>query len=245
MVWRGNQFLLPRGKGSRVWGVVLLCWVLFMFATPKVSHRPKFHLYADMRNFLGVPNTLNVNTNFPFLIVGVLGFVLCLHGNLLLISLKGEIWGWALFYTGIASVAFGSAYYHLRPDDDRLVWDTLPMMITYSSLFSCVLVERVGTRTGLTCLIGLLLLAILSVAYERTFDDLRLCMVFQLIPSVVIPCMCAALTDRKLYKLTRYSISGHSLEHLISAMFPVLLTLMLLFRNFKFPRLGEVKEPRP
>lgn len=29
----------------------------------------------------GVPNTLNVITNFPFLIVGVLGFVLCLQGS--------------------------------------------------------------------------------------------------------------------------------------------------------------------
>lgn len=29
----------------------------------------------------GVPNTLNVMTNFPFLVVGVLGFVLALEGT--------------------------------------------------------------------------------------------------------------------------------------------------------------------
>ncbi|KAK6927277.1 hypothetical protein RJ641_005868 [Dillenia turbinata] len=129
----GNQFL-QRGKGSRVWGGVLLCWVFFMLAARKISHHSKFHLCADMRNILGVPDTLNVNTNFPFLIVGVLGFVLCVHGNLLVISLKGEIWGWAVFYAGIASVAFGSAYYHLKPDDDRLVWDTLPKTLRVNSL---------------------------------------------------------------------------------------------------------------
>lgn len=29
----------------------------------------------------GVPNTLNVITNFPFLVVGVLGFVFCVRGD--------------------------------------------------------------------------------------------------------------------------------------------------------------------
>lgn len=35
--------------------------------------------------FAGVPNTLNVITNYPFLVVGVLGFVLCLSGNFFVI----------------------------------------------------------------------------------------------------------------------------------------------------------------
>lgn len=112
-----------------------------------------------------MPNTLNVMTNFPFLIIGVLGFVLCLGGSFFNIrltslslslslsisefllmfnifvfliaydklnyvikcSLKGEIWGWTLFYASVSSLAFGSAYYHLKPDDNRIVWDTLPV----------------------------------------------------------------------------------------------------------------------
>ncbi|PPD81225.1 hypothetical protein GOBAR_DD21841 [Gossypium barbadense] len=82
-----------------------------------------------------VPNTLNVITNFPFLIVGVLGFVLCLGGGSFFnIRLPGVLWDWLLFYGGTASVAFGSAYYHLRPDDNRVLLDTLPMVIAYSSL---------------------------------------------------------------------------------------------------------------
>lgn len=27
-------------------------------------------------------------------------------------------------------MAFGSAYYHLKPDDDRVMWDTLPVRIS-------------------------------------------------------------------------------------------------------------------
>lgn len=42
-------------------------------------------------------------------------------------SLQGELWGWTCFYIGVAAVAFGSAYYHLKPNDARLVWDRLPV----------------------------------------------------------------------------------------------------------------------
>lgn len=188
--------LLLKANRARIWsGAFLLC-TFFFFATPKIPHSPKHHLFADMRNFLGiyislflplflvfllllllpmmrimmivlvlsgVPNTLNVITNFPLLVVGVLGLVLCLHGNYFGIrcvcififvvfvasgfplfsfifmgvavcihcSLRGEIWGWVLFYAAIAGAAFGSAYYHLKPDDARVLWDRLPVSFSF------------------------------------------------------------------------------------------------------------------
>lgn len=115
--------------------------------------------------WVGVPNTLNVLTSFPFLLVGVPGLVLCLsrccfgirfdHHRFipfslslaiffninndrkymtLIGSLRGEMWGWAFYFSGIAAAAFGSAYYHLKPDDDRVVWDKLPVLLKH--LFS-------------------------------------------------------------------------------------------------------------
>lgn len=44
-------------------------------------------------------------------------------------SLRGEKLGWACFFVGVAAVAFGSSYYHLHPDDARLVWDRLPVWL--------------------------------------------------------------------------------------------------------------------
>ncbi|XVF35335.1 hypothetical protein REPUB_Repub18cG0136700 [Reevesia pubescens] len=267
MVWMVNQ-QVTRGRKSRIWGVSLLCWLFIMLVAPKIPLSYRNHLYADMRNFLGVPNTLNVITNFPFLIVGVLGFVLSLGGGgFFYIRLRGEIWGWVLFYGGIASVAFGSAYYHLRPDDNRVMLDTFPMMIAYSSLFSNFILERLGEKMGLSCLFSLLVIAVLSTIYARTFNDLRLCMTFQLIPCIAIPIMTflfppkythsrywlwiagvsiiakmEALADMKIYRANNYIISGHSLEHLCSAITPVLVTVMLMQRSSRFQRLGEVKE---
>lgn len=46
-------------------------------------------------------------------------------------SFRGEVFGWSVFYAGIACVAFGSAYYHLKPDNERLIWDTLPVRVTF------------------------------------------------------------------------------------------------------------------
>lgn len=45
-------------------------------------------------------------------------------------SLQGELWGWACFFIGVAAVGVGSSYYHLEPNDARLVWDRLPVSFT-------------------------------------------------------------------------------------------------------------------
>ncbi|CAN6865544.1 unnamed protein product [Brassica oleracea] len=267
MVWLTNQQIGTWKRKRILVGSLFICWLILMFFTPKVPlHSFRHHVFADKRNFMGVPNTLNVMTNFPFLIIGVLGFVLCLGGSFFNISLKGEIWGWTLFYASISSLAFGSAYYHLKPDDNRIVWDTLPILIAYSSLFSSFLVERAGERVGLSCLVLLLFISVLSVAYARVFNDLRLCLTFQLIPCLAIPVMTVllppkythsrfwllataahavskieGLADSKIYNFNGYTISGHSLGHLCSALAMLLLTVMLLYRSIRFPRLSELK----
>ncbi|XP_073116655.1 uncharacterized protein [Elaeis guineensis] len=258
--------LVKRENRVRVWGGALLLFVFVMVATPRIPHSPALHLFADMRNFLGVPNTLNVLTSFPFLLIGVPGLVLCLSGSCFGISLKGEVWGWALYYAGAAAAAFGSAYYHLKPDDERVIWDRLPMMISASSVLSNLLIERYDERMGITCLFSLLMLVLVSIACERTFDDLRLCMMFYFVPCVAIPAMVflfppkythskywfwatgfyllarfVAIADKRVYSVTRYAISGHSLEHLCLAMVPMMLTLMLWFRNIKIARRESIR----
>lgn len=45
------------------------------------------------------------------------------------LSSQAEVWTWALYYAAILGMAFGSAYYHLKPDDNRVLWDTLPVSI--------------------------------------------------------------------------------------------------------------------
>ncbi|XP_004498885.1 uncharacterized protein [Cicer arietinum] len=251
----------------RLLGLAFLCSFFFFLFSPKIPRSPNTHQFADLRNLLGVPNTLNVITNFPFLVVGVLGLVLALEGGFFSISYQAEVWTWALFYAGITGVAFGSVYYHLKPDNNRVVWDTLPMMVACSSLFSSLIVERIGQRIGLCCMCALVFTAFTCVVYERIYDDTRLCLMFQLILPLAIAVAAfvypsnythsrywflsvgiyllakfEAIADRKLYRTNDYVISGHSLEHLSLALIPFLLSVMLLYRERKFKRLGDLKD---
>ncbi|EES00124.1 hypothetical protein BDA96_03G032900 [Sorghum bicolor] len=240
----------------------VLASALLLVATPRFRHTPALHLFADMRNLLGVPNTLNVLTAYPLLLAGVPGLVLCICGSGCFgVSLRWEALGWFLFYAGNVAAAFGSAYYHLKPDDDRLIWDRLPMMISSSSLLSILVIERVDERVGLSCLISLLSLVLVSSACERVLDDMRLWVILNFVPCIAIPAMLflfppkythsrfwflatgfyllarfEGLADRKVYSVNRYFISGHSLEHLCFALVTFILTVMLTFRNIKIAR---------
>lgn len=134
-------------------------------------------------------------------------------------------------------------------------------MISASSLLSILVIERVDEGAGLSCLISLLSLLLVSSACERVLDDMRLWVVLNFIPCVAIPAMLflfppkythsrfwflatgfyllarfEGLADRKVYSVNRYFISGHSLEHLCFAMVTLILTVMLSFRNIKIAR---------
>lgn len=42
-----------------------------------------------------------------------------------------ERWLYAVVFAGLILTALGSGYYHLAPDNARLVWDRIPIMITF------------------------------------------------------------------------------------------------------------------
>ncbi|KAK7843351.1 protein rdm16 [Quercus suber] len=140
-------------------------------------------------------------------------------GNKPIKSMQGELWGWTCFYVGVAAVAFGSAYYHLKPNDARLVWDRLPMTIAFTSVMSIFIIERIDERKGTISLIPLLMAGIISILYWRQahylflwfklyrvvisnklsicyvcfFDDLRPYALIQFVPCIAIPVMAILL----------------------------------------------------
>ena len=99
----------------------------FFRLVPPIAQDETYHLFADDHSLWGIPNFWNVASNLPFAIVGVLG----------LWKLRG-VFDYVLF-TGVAALTFfGSAYYHLAPNDTRLVWDRLPMTLVFMALLACV-----------------------------------------------------------------------------------------------------------
>jgi hypothetical protein len=59
--------------------------------------------------------------------------------------------------------AFGSSYYHLFPNNARLVQDRLPMTIAFEAMMPAIISERISLRAGLWLLPLLLLVGMGSV----------------------------------------------------------------------------------
>ncbi|MDQ3583134.1 MAG: alkaline phytoceramidase, partial [Pseudomonadota bacterium] len=76
-----------------------------------------------------------------------------------------ERWPYLVFYAVVFFTGLGSAYYHLAPDNARLLWDRLPLAAGFAALLAAVIAERIDARAGLLWLAPLLMLAIGSVLY--------------------------------------------------------------------------------
>jgi hypothetical protein len=128
---------------------------VFLVFAPALHQSLSYHEFADRRTRLGIPNFWDVVSNLLFLVVGILG----------LKNFRDQ--SSRILFFGVFLTAFGSAYYHLAPDDARLFWDRLPMTVAFMSLFAIAI-----KRPALT--VPLVLFGIGSVVWWRVTDNLWL-----------------------------------------------------------------------
>jgi hypothetical protein len=228
-----------------------------------VHQSQAYHHFADQRTFLGIPRCLDVVSNIGFLIVGLWGLLFVLHaGNKESLSFlpRNERWPYVFFFLGVALTAFGSAYYHLAPDNARLIWDRLPMTVGFMALLAAVLGERVDFRLANRTLAPLMTTGVGSVLYWRWTeslgrDDLRLYGLVQFGSLVIVLLTCALLPSRYtrggdmfvvvvLYAVAKAFealdkqifalggiVSGHSLKHITAAVACFWVLRMLMKRK--------------
>jgi len=226
--------------------------ILLTLIEPPIAQDPSYHRFADQHSWLGIPNFANVASNLGFLIVGVLGMLL-MHrlwrqpDRRRFIELR-EMWPYVILFTGIALTSFGSAYYHLAPNDKHLVLDRLPITLAFMSLFASVIMERINIKAGLSLLPLLIWLGIWSVIYWYWGDihgggDLRLYVDVQFYPLIAVPLIVMLFPpryvpdkylipiiglyilskvfevyDKQVYALLYQTVSGHTLKHLVSSL---------------------------
>jgi hypothetical protein len=224
--------------------VVLACCML-----PCIPQPLSYHQFADRRAFLGIANFGDVISNLPFAAVGI--------GGLLFLFRTGsrdrvghfidpwERWPYLFVFAGLLLTAFGSSYYHLAPDNARLVWDRLPMTITFMGMVAAVIAERISVRLGLWLLPVLLVVGLGSVfewywSETQGAGDLRFYAAVQVYSTLVL--LLAFLFPRRytrtsdfwlvigFYALAKlletfdrqifaalHFVSGHTLKHLAAA----------------------------
>lgn len=224
---------------------------------PPMLQDQSYHRFADGRVFLGVTNAADVLSNLAFFAVGISGLLALWRGSARLQFPHEARAYWTLF-TAVVLTAIGSAYYHLRPDDSRLVWDRLPMAVAFMSLVSTVIAERLDARVGASLLAPLVVLGVASVAHWALAGDLRLyalvqvgCIaasvaisafwssrytkgegIFVAIAAYGVAKACEAY-DRAIFALTGELVSGHTAKHLAAALALYVLVRALRYRQLR------------
>lgn len=135
--------------------------VVVIVALPPIAQDPNYHRFADQRPIVGLPNGMNVLSNLAFVLAGVLGLkaVLRVHAT------TRCAWPYYGVFAGAILIGIGSGYYHWAPDNERLVWDRLPMTLVFMSLLAAVTGERISPRAGSVAFLPLLILGAASVLY--------------------------------------------------------------------------------
>jgi hypothetical protein len=131
---------------------------------PAVPQPLDYHDFADQRAMFGIAHFQDVATNVGFLLVGLFGLGIVARRQTRF-EWPIERLPYAVFFTGMALTAAGSAYYHLAPDNETLTWDRLPMTIAFMSLIAAQLVERISVRVGIALLVPMLVVGAASVFY--------------------------------------------------------------------------------
>ncbi len=230
--------------------IVVVGSLVAMMLQQPFGQNPSYHNFADRRAFFGIPNFLDVASNFAFLIVGIAGVRICLRNRLG--NLRNA---WIVLFAGVTLVSIGSTYYHLNPNNQTLVWDRLPMTIGFMGLFVALLGEYISKRLGVF-LVPAILLGLSSVLYWHWSNDLRFYIWVQLIPLLTIPFVMilyragyshqwllllalgwyalakiSEVADGEIFRLSQGIVSGHTIKHLLSALGCLSIFLMLQRRK--------------
>ncbi len=238
--------------------VAVLVSAVFLFTDP-VPQDPAYHTFSDTRNLFGIPNFWNVASNLPFLLVGAAGLWF-LQQQTRQVCIAGAEPAYRALFAGVLLTAFGSAYYHLAPGNQTLVWDRLPMTIAFAGLLAVIAAEYVSASAARRLLLPLLVIGPASVAYwawteAQGVGDLRLYALVQFIPMLMIPVLLLthqpAIGERRYFwwmllfyvlaKIFEFAdpsvfalgnlVSGHTLKHLAAAMTPAVFLYALARRR--------------
>lgn len=168
--------------------------MLFFGWVPPIPQDPSYHNFADQRFLLGIPNFCDVFSNLAFLIPAILGtrYTIQKWEDPALFSSPFERWMRLVFFAAVFSVCFGSAYYHINPNNHTLLWDRLPMAISFMAIATIIINIYMPTK-WIPFLFALLqLLGITSVLYWSYTEslgegDLRLYALVQFMPLIALP----------------------------------------------------------
>ena len=220
-------------------GALLLTFVAWALL-PAIPQDPSYHRFADQRQWLGIPHAMDVLSNAAFVLVGLYGIARLAHRGRARFSAATEA-GVACVAIGLVGTGFGSAWYHLDPDDVTLAWDRVPMTLVFTGVLGIAVAQRIGQNLARVALAILFELGVASVVYWRLSGDLSLYVTLQFggVAALLLLLLStrrgddpfpwwwviawyalakvAEAADHVIWEVTDGLLAGHMLKHLAAA----------------------------
>ncbi len=247
------MMLLSSNKGRSVLTLLILmaASLVGLLLLPPIAQDQSYHEFADQRTLFGIPNFWNVVSNLPFVAIGAAG----------LWQLRRDP-AIDVLFLGIMLTGFGSAYYHLNPNDRTLFWDRLPMAISFMAILAIAIEERVDAKAGAVLLWPLIAVGVFSLLLWRWTGDLRLYGWVQFFPCLALPVIFLMFPPRytgtsywfiaaALYALAKVfefydhaismetNMSGHPLKHIAAGA-----ACFAILRHFQKRKPVAIMRPR-
>lgn len=222
--------------------VVLIVGAIFysVWSYLPLQDPAQYFQFADVRRIWGLDNFWNVFSNVLFLHVSLFGFILFIRNYH-----AYDLGLWESFLVLNVSVfltCWGSSYFHLRPSEQTLFWDRLPMSLGFAGLVSFIFADRVTDRYVRILMPILMLVSGASVfCIDLGPKDIRPYIVIQY--GALLACLIIMLLNRRgrlsnrmiysalaLYVIAKvceyfdelifdyFFLSGHTLKHLLAAL---------------------------
>ena len=223
---------------------------------PPIAQPLSYHHFADDREMLGVPRFMDVVSNTAFLGAGLLGLGIVAMRRAAFAA-PAERWPYAVFFAGLVLTSAGSGYYHLLPDNARLVWDRLPITTTLAGLLLSQVGDRVSVRAANALLVPAIVAGGATAWYWHVTDNLVPYLVAQFYAAIATFLAALAFPSRYTHGALIYwafacfvlskvfetfddviyralhVLSGHTLKHLAAAAAGFVICAMLAGRTVR------------
>ena len=228
------------GDARHVFPAAIALFLATCVLLPRIAQDVRYHGFADQRNWLGIPNAMDVLSNLAFAFVGLFAIVRLVSGQRSRFAPAVE-WGLWCVAAGLVGTAAGSAWYHLAPSNASLFWDRLPMTLVFAGVVGTALAQRIPGSAGRFGLPLLAALGLGTVFYWKVTGDLAPYMTLQLGGIVILLVLVVATRkgddpfpwawviawyvlakvlesfDHGVWDATGGIVAGHALKHLAAA----------------------------
>lgn len=240
--WHARPAALVWRRECALAGVFILLLAAALLG-PSVAQSAHYHAFADQRSWGGLPHAMDVISNLPFALWGMVGIWALLRAVRERAVSAAAAATAGLFFGGLWVTAAVSAAYHLQPGDAGLAWDRGGMVLAFAGLLGLAAMRAVSTRAGMALATAVLVLGPLSVhawaltgnmlpwavlqgggmvlilgfACLRPAQARELPVRWALLIAIYALAKLLELGDHAVYEWTGELVSGHSLKHVVAA----------------------------